>query len=197
MKILSKKHMLWMLAAVFSASCATTTVSNLEDYSPTETENAAHVVLKLDKGSHYVKKLVFRHIANNTDYELLLKRREGNTLVLPIPAGDYYLRRLDTNFEDKMSVHFPKPKHLLSMETGKVHYLGDLSWKDDKVFVNFSKEAVLQAMNENKALFDAATLVVYNHLFGHASIASVEPKNSPGGTAIPLGRSRSNSQSSR
>jgi hypothetical protein len=70
-----------------------------------------------------LRKVLLRN--DTTGEDLMLKGQEGPLLVAAEP-GAYYLRRVDTHFENLRSLHIPKPKLLFQVELGKVNYLGDL-----------------------------------------------------------------------
>lgn len=99
--------------------------------------------------------------------------------MLSLPAGSYYLRRLDMVFENTMSLRFPQPEELLVFKKNSIHYLGELSWKRRLVYLNFSKEVVIQAMEDNPSVFKARDVYVLNHLFGDPSIDFVRPPGVP------------------
>lgn len=170
--------------------CANVPTENLEKLGY-ELVDPAYVVIKMGEQSTYIENLTFRSVEESKDYEIRLGGREGWVLTVALPAGSYYLRRLDMNLENLMSVRNSDPDELLVFEKNKIYYLGDLSWKKNLVRVDFSKEAVLQAMAENPEVFKDRNLHVFNHLFGNAKTAFVRPPSVSGARAVVTSRSGS------
>lgn len=149
---------------------------------------SSHFVLKLSENAGYLETLVFHNVNENQDYEIAVNRRQGKVLLLSVPPGEYYLRRLDTVFEDLLSVRFPKPEELLEFKQGNVYYLGDISWINWKARVDFSKEALMQAKAENASVFKDDNVFVLNHLFGDSLTASVKPGQVKAGEMGAMGK---------
>lgn len=178
-----------VVAVLFLIGCANVPTEDLEKLGY-ELVDPAYVVIKMGEQSTYIENLTFRNVDESKDYEIRVGGREGRALTVALPAGSYYLRRLDMNLENLMSVRNSGPDELLVFAKNKIYYLGDLSWKKNLVHVDFSKEAVLQAMAENPEVFEDRNLHVLNHLFGNAKTAFVRPPSVSGGKSAMISRSR-------
>lgn len=172
----------------FLIGCASVPTENLEKLGY-ELVDPAYVVIKMGEQSTYIQNLTFRSVEESKDYEIRVAGREGRALTVALPAGSYYLRRLDMNLENLMSVRNSDPDELLVFDKNKIYYLGDLSWDKNLVHVDFSKMAVLQAMAESPEIFKDRSLHVLNHLFGNAKTAFVRPPSVSGAKAVATDRS--------
>ncbi len=154
--------------------CANRQEVNIEFDVPVS-ERSAFLMVFLGHRAHYVKKMMFRNVDTGLDYVIEVRDREFELLMLPVPPGSYYLRRMDSVFVNAMSRRFEQPKDLLEFDGGNVYYLGDINYRYNAVFVDFSKEAVEMAKKSNPILFsEGRKFFVFNHLFGNYSVSSVK-----------------------
>ncbi len=158
----------------FSVGCTSHQEINMES-DVSVSEDSAFIMIFLGHRAHYVKKLLFHNVDTGLDYSIDVDGREFELLTLPVPPGSYYLRRMDSVFVNAMSRRFEKPKDMLEFGKGNVYYLGDLNYRYNAVFVDFSKETLALAKESNPVLFsNGREFFVLNHLFGHHSIASTK-----------------------
>ncbi len=129
-------------------------------------EDKAYFILKMAERSSYIDKVVFHHLESKTDYKIVVGFREGATFVFPVPAGKYYLRRVDTHFDNWTSVRLGRPKNPLILERGSIYYLGDVSLIDSNYELSFSNDTLMKARKYYPDVFEGRDVKVLRHLFG-------------------------------
>ncbi len=170
---MSVKHVIFYLLSILVIGCSNIPTQNIENIAQ-NSEQTAYLTLKLDQNSHLISKITLHHVEKNIDYELSVGGRTGTSLVLPIPMGNYYLRKVTTQYQDALAIRLSKPSKLMTFKENNIYYIGDISLDLHKLYVNFSKAAVGLAMKTHPEIFKDRQLFVYNHLLGNSSTASLK-----------------------
>mgnify|MGYP003648481641 CR=1 FL=1 len=162
--------------------CAQTQTLDIENVASSLDEQA-YLILNLDQNSNLINKIALHNIEQNIDYELVIENRTGTSLVLSVPAGSYYLRKVTTQYQDAMAIRLSEPPQPLTFKEDNLYYLGNISLDINKLYVNFTKEAIGIAMKRNPEAFKGRELFVFNHLLGDSKTASLKIPRVPGAGA--------------
>ena len=111
----------------------------------------------------FLRKVLLRN--DTTGKDLTLKGR-GVPLLIAAEPGAYYLRRVDTRYQNMNSLHIPKPEQPFQVEAGMVNYLGDLVLTFNQspgLSLNWNfvgnRQTMRAAYVQNRELFHASPLV--------------------------------------
>lgn len=111
--------------------CTTNTSVSLSTLKPEGTGDT-YILMKLGQGTEDISKIVIHNLTNRTDYLINIEANIGSLYLKSIPAGDYYLKRIDVHhmrWGNVRTITLSQPKLLTIIKTGDINYVGDFEYK--------------------------------------------------------------------